>query len=60
MKEKFYKWLDEIDHELQITTGITIEELGEYQWFRWYNENFNPLEAIDAFFDEWLIELTEL
>lgn len=55
MTSEFYKWLDDVNHELQIVTGLSIDEIGEYHWYEWYNEHYSPLEALDGFFSEEMV-----
>jgi len=46
----FEAWLEEIDHELRVVHGISLEELPDYPWHDWYNNGSNPEAAIGGFF----------
>ena len=46
------KWLTEIEHELQIAFGVTIEELPEFDWHFFFNNDYTPIATLNQFFKE--------
>lgn len=44
------EWLTEVDHELQITEGVTLDEIGYFDWWLCFNDGESPNSALQIFY----------